>query len=112
LIVADDPLRNLFAQIPADLSEEVTQTLLDSPCMRIERIASHGQSSPEGFWYDQPQHEWVVLLSGAARLRFENQEAVAELKAGDFLLIEAHRRHRVEWTTTEEPSVWLAIHFD
>ena len=66
--------------------------------------------SPQGFWYDQEQHEWVVVLSGAAQLRFEDGETI-DMKPGDHVNIPAHRRHRVEWTTPDEPTVWLAIHY-
>ena len=69
----NSPVKNLFANIPDELPEELTATLLEADSVRIERIVSHGHASPEGFWYDQPQHEWVVLLSGAARLQFEDQ---------------------------------------
>ena len=40
--------------------------------VRIERIISHGHASPADFWYDQAQHEWVIVLKGAARLQFED----------------------------------------
>ena len=86
------------------------QTLLTAANVRIERIVSHGHASPEGFWYDQDQHEWVVVLKGAARLCFEGREQV-ELKQGDFLNIPVHKRHRVEWTTPEEPTIWLAVFY-
>ena len=101
---------NLFADVPTDLPAELVTTLLDTPAVRIERIVSHGQASPDGFWYDQPTGEWVVILRGAARLRFEGEEPI-ELAAGSYLNIPARRRHRVEWTTPEEPTVWLAVHY-
>ena len=72
---------------------------------------SHGHASPEGSWYNQKQHEWVVLLKGAARLRFEGDDNALELEPGDFVDIPAHKRHRVEWTTPDEPTVWLAVHY-
>ena len=100
---------NLFADLPAHLPDELFATLLDAADVRIERIVSHGHASPEGFWYDQDQHEWVVVLKGAARLRFE--DGTVEMKPGDFVNIPAHRKHRVEWTTPDEPTVWLAVHF-
>ena len=100
---------NLFADLPVHLPDEVFTTLVESACVRIERIVSHGQASPEGFWYDQDEHEWVVVLKGAARLRFEDQ--TIEMKPGDFVNIAAHRKHRVEWTTPEEPTVWLAVFY-
>ena len=80
--------------------------------VRIERIVSTGQSSPPGFWYDQPQCEWVVLLQGAARLRFEDESAARTLAPGDYLEIAPHRRHRVEWTQADPPTMWLAVHCD
>jgi cupin 2 domain-containing protein len=99
---------NLFADIPKQLPDELFTTLVQAGNVRIERIVSLGHASPPGFWFDQDQHEWVVLLAGAARLRVEDQEI--ELKPGCFVHILAHVRHRVEWTAPDEPTVWLAIH--
>ena len=104
-------LTNLFADIPENLSEELVQTLVSTPGVHIERIVSLGHSSPEGFWYDQEAAEWVVLLKGAARLRFEGEEAI-DLRPGAFVNIPAHKRHRVEWTEPREPTIWLAIHYE
>jgi len=84
--------------------------LIDGPKVRIVRIVSTGQASPPGFWYDQSDDEFVVLLSGAARLRFENGDLSLDLKPGDWVEIPAHTRHRVEWTQAEPPTVWLAVH--
>jgi cupin 2 domain-containing protein len=100
---------NLFESIPAALPQEIVETLLDSENVRIERIVSRGHVSPDGFWYDQEQAEWVLLVHGAARVGFENSSR--ELKPGDFLHIPAHQKHRVEWTTTTESTIWLAIHY-
>lgn len=99
---------NLFADLPRHLPEELTTTLLAAGNIRIERIVSHGHASPDDFWYDQPQAEWVALLSGAARIAFEND--AIDLKPGDWLTIPARRRHRVVWTTPDGPTVWLAVH--
>jgi cupin 2 domain-containing protein len=101
---------NLFASIPAILSQEYFEDLLVAGGVRIERIISHGHASPAGFWYDQDEDEWVVLLKGAATLCFEG-EPPTHLKPGDFVHIPAHRRHRVEWTTPDEPTIWLAVHY-
>jgi cupin 2 domain-containing protein len=91
-------------------SEQFSE-LLTRPGLRIERIVSTGQCSPEGFWYDQPEGEWVLLIQGAARLRFADETEARQLKAGDFVDIAPHRRHRVDWTTPEQPTIWLAIHY-
>ena len=103
---------NLFVDLAATAAGEQLTELLARPGLRIERIVSFGQSSPEGFWYDQAQGEWVILLRGHARLRFEDEVIERELKPGDFLEIAPHRRHRVAWTDPNAPSVWLAVHYD
>ncbi len=101
---------NLLSHLPEDLSEELTTVLQEGHGVRIERIVSTGQKSPEGFWYDQPEHEWVMVLQGAARLQFEDR--VVEMNSGDSINIPAHTRHRVDWTTANEPTVWLAVFYD
>ena len=100
---------NLFGDVPTQLPDEVFTTLLDADNVRIERIVSRGHASPDGFWYDQDRHEWVMLLSGAARLLFE--DGVVEMKPGAFMNIPAHLKHRVEWTTPDEPTIWLSVHY-
>ncbi len=102
---------NLFTDLPERLPGEFIQTLLHTTNIRIEWIVSHGHASPEGYWYDQTQHEWVVVLAGAARLWFEGEEQPIEMKAGDFRNIPAHKRHRVDWTTPEQPTIWLAVFY-
>ena len=101
---------NLFHDLPQPLPQEVFTTLLESSNIRIERIVSHGHTSPEGYWYNQDQHEWVIVLKGDARLRFE--DGLIEMKPGDFVHIPAHQKHRVEWTTPDEPTVWLAVYYE
>lgn len=104
---------NLFADLPSHAeAEERCASLLARPGMRIERIVSTGQRSPPDFWYDQPEAEWVVLLKGAATLRFEAEPEARDMTPGDWLYIPPHRRHRIESTAPHEPTVWLAIHFD
>ena len=103
---------NIFADLPlAPEAAERLETLLARPGLRIERIVSSGQASPPGFWYQQAEGEWVLLVSGAARLRFEDETEARHLRAGDWLHIEPLRRHRVEWTDAETPTVWLAVHY-
>ncbi len=100
---------NLLADLPRDLSEEIFTTLLQASGVRIERIVSHGHQSPDGFWYDQPTNEWVLVLQGAAKIEFEG--GMVELGPGNFIDIPAHRKHRVAWTTPDEPTIWLALHY-
>lgn len=102
-------IANLLGSIPDELPEELTEILLSCDELRIERIVSRGHASPPGFWYDQEDHEWVLLLAGKAGLRFEANDEVVELHAGDSLAIPAHERHRVEWTATDQDTIWLAV---
>jgi cupin 2 domain-containing protein len=101
---------NLLSGLPPSQDQEGIERLIDGPNMRIERIVSTGQASPPGFWYDQADDEFVVLLTGAARLRFEAGDLSLDLKSGDWLEIPARARHRVEWTQADPPTVWLAVH--
>ena len=103
---------NLFAAIPSRLTDEEITTLLASPGLRIERIVSRGQASPPGFWYDQPQAEWVIVLAGRAELGFDDRDATTRMEPGDWLHIPAHRRHRVAWTDPTQATIWLAVHHD
>lgn len=100
---------NLFADLPPSLPQEVLQTLLQAAHVRIERILSHGHASAADFWYDQPQHEWVLVLQGAARLQFE--DGLLDMKPGDFVNIPAFCKHRVDWTTPDGPTVWLGVYY-
>lgn len=103
---------NLFEGLPHGAAQETVTGLLARPGVRIERIVSTGQASPPGFWYDQARGEWVALLAGAARLRFEDEATARTLRPGDCIDIAAHRRHRIDWTHPDEPTVWLAVHYD
>jgi len=106
------PPPNLLSDLPAPGAEESFETLLTAAGFRVERIVSQGHASPPGFWYDQPEDEWVLLVAGAARLTFEGDEAApVELTPGSHLHIPARRRHRVDWTDPAGPTVWLAIYF-
>jgi cupin 2 domain-containing protein len=105
-------VKNLYADIPRNAAEEQLVEILARPGVRIERIVSHGHASPPGHWYDQAQAEWVAVLQGEAGIRFEDEAQAVTLRAGDFLDIAAHRRHRVEWTQAGAPTVWLAVFHD
>lgn len=102
---------NLLENLPAALSEEVFEELLRGGQCRLERIVSTGQCTPDGQWYDQDWAEWVLLLSGSAILRFEDQAERYPLRPGDWVQIDPHRRHRVERTDPNVPTVWLALHY-
>jgi cupin 2 domain-containing protein len=101
--------RNLFTELPSIASgaSEACDTLLETEGVKIERIVSHCAASPEGFWYDQPQDEWVLVAKGEATLLIFPEERIS-LKTGDHVLLPAHCRHRVE--RTSEETVWVAVH--
>lgn len=102
-------LANLFEGMPPALPSEVVQTLLQARDVRIERIVSQGHTSPPDFWYNQQQSEWVVVLAGAARVQFEDRSV--DMHVGAFINIPAGEKHRVEWTTPDETTIWLAVHY-
>ncbi len=104
-------LKNLFDNLVSTSSEEKFETILETNAVRIERIVSRGHSSPADFWYDQSENEWVLVLQGSAKIRFDPQKTVHSLLPGDFLNIPIHQRHRVEQTSPDEPTVWLAIYY-
>lgn len=103
---------NLFASLPVlPETEERVDVLLRRPGLRIERIVSTGQASPPGFWYDQADAEWVLVVRGQAQLSLAGEPQPRLLRPGDFVEIPAHKRHRVDMTSAGEPTVWLAIRF-
>ena len=85
--------------------------LLGRPVGPALRTLDHVHASPPGFWYDQDDNEWVVVLSGSAEIEFEDEAQSHQLAPGDWVDIRAHRRHRVNWTDPLQPTVWLAIHY-
>ncbi|GFE60505.1 cupin domain-containing protein [Geobacter sp. AOG2] len=101
---------NIFCSVPSDLPTELFEPLAQKGAVRIERILSHGQATPDGEWYDQDQDEWVLLLAGSAGLLFEGEPEPRHLTAGDYLMVPAHWRHRVVWTSPNETTIWLAVH--
>lgn len=101
---------NLFEKIPENAPTELVTDLLKAESVRIERIVSFGQASPEGFWYDQSENEWVLLLEGAATLAFKEGGSV-ELMPGDFVNIPAGCRHRVEKTEKNRRTIWLTVFY-
>ncbi len=101
---------NILAALPSDLRDEVFADIVQSAAVRIERIVSLGHCSPATGWYDQSEHEWVLLVQGRAVLAFEDGSR-CELAAGDYLNIPAHVRHRVAWTDPEQPTIWLAVFY-
>jgi len=103
-------VKNLFADIPGVMPEEVCNEIVRSKDIRIERIVSLGQASPPGFWYDQESDEWVLLVKGSAVLGFPDGREIV-LTPGDHLLIPRHVRHRVERTAPEGETIWLAVHY-
>ena len=102
---------NLFADIRPAQADEAATTLAERPGAVVERIVSTGQASPEGFWYDQNWTEWVVVLAGEAGLSIEGEAGPRTLRPGDWLELPAGLRHRVDWTASHRPTVWLAVHW-
>lgn len=102
-------MTNLFS-LPDPLpSEEQFDDLISDCGVKIERIVSTGQITPEGEWYDQERDEWVVLIQGKATLEYHDGQTL-RLSPGDHILIPAHKKHRVSHTSNNPPCIWLAVH--
>jgi cupin 2 domain-containing protein len=106
------PTSNILSPLPAMGAGEAVATLLKASGFRLERIVSHGQASPAGFWYDQDEAEWVLVVTGRARLAIAGEADNRELGPGDSLFLPAHCRHRVAWTDPDQPTVWLTLFVD
>lgn len=101
---------NVFSDVPKEIPKEIFEDLLSRPPLRLQKIVSAGQSTPPGEWYKSNTDEWVILLSGGAKLFYEGDTNVRNMQPGDYVLIPAHLRHRVEWTHPVENTIWLALH--
>lgn len=101
---------NIFADIPEQLTDELFECIIKKDNIIVERIVSNGHVTPAGQWYDQKGDEWVILLQGQATLLFEKNQQLINLIPGDYLLIPAHTRHRVEWTLPDFNTLWLAVY--
>lgn len=106
-------MENIFKDIPAELPDELIEKIAGDTKKEttIERIISRGHASPHGFWYDQDKNEFVILLRGKAALLFKEPERLIEMSPGDYINIPARTLHRVDWTSSEEDTVWLAVHY-
>ncbi|MBF0430791.1 MAG: cupin domain-containing protein [Fibrobacteria bacterium] len=103
-------MNNFFTNIPNQLDKEVMENIFTSQNIRIERILSRGQTSPEQGWYDQDENEWVMVLEGAGILLFETGKQIT-MEKGDYLHIQAHEKHKVSWTTPDDTTIWLAVFY-
>jgi cupin 2 domain-containing protein len=102
--------KNIYYSIPEFSKKEVFEDILNAENLKVERIISYPDSIPENQWYDQDNEEWVLLLKGSATLEFSNNEII-ELFPGDFILIPAHMKHKVNKVDKNAPTIWLALHY-
>jgi cupin 2 domain-containing protein len=104
--------QNLFSLLPDTTEKEHFMNLLSGDRFKLERIISTGQCTPKGQWLEQNQAEWVILLTGATKLEFEQGHEFVEMRPGDFIQIPSGCRHRVDWTDPNSTTVWIAIHYE
>lgn len=105
-------INNLFEKYPSNLEEESFEDFLNNEHFRLERIVSEGHTTPEGTWLCEDFDEWVVLLKGSAKLMFQDDRVIKKMNPGDYCIIPAGLKHRVEWTDPAKKTVWLALHYD
>jgi cupin 2 domain-containing protein len=102
---------NIYAEIPAIKDKEIIQIIQKNKKLKIERIISQGQVTEKGKWLKSSRDEWVMVLKGAGKIRFFKDDRLIELKVGDHILIPANTKHRVEWTSLREKTIWLTVYY-
>lgn len=100
---------NIYEKVQIDKTEETFFEIFKNDKIKVEKIVSNGQSSPLNFWYEQKENEYILLLEGFAILEFGDFEV--ELKKGDCLNINSMQKHRVKFTSQEEPTIWFAVFY-
>lgn len=103
-------LGNIYSKIPSRKDKEIFQVILQNKKLKIERIVSQGQTTDKGKWLKDARNEWVIVLKGAGKLRFQKDNRLIQLKAGDYILIPVNTAHRVEWISLREKTIWLAVY--
>jgi len=106
------PTLNILSPLPRPSVDEIVDALVQANGIRLARIVSHGQPSPAGFWCDQEEAEWVLIVAGRARVTIEGEAEDRDLGPGDSLFLPAHCRHRVAWTDPDRTTIWLALFVD
>jgi len=104
-------INNIFKKIPANLEDEYFENILKNKNFSLERIITEGQTTPRGRWLCEDTNEWVLLVSGSAKLMFKSDGHIQALIPGDHLIIPTGTYHRVEWTDPDVKTVWLALHY-
>ncbi|NJD21236.1 MAG: cupin domain-containing protein [Melioribacter sp.] len=103
-------LKNIFDNFSKENEKEFIEEILSTKNFKLGRIISEGHASSSNFWYDQDKNEFVLLLKGKAKLSFETGEKI-ELNPGDYMIINAHQKHRVDWTDPDQKTFWLTIFY-
>ncbi len=86
---------------------ELTDILYEDSQMRIERIVSMGQVTPDGFVYDQAEDEFVTVVRGEAIISLLDENRELHLYEGDSFMIYSGVRHKVTYTSS--PCIWLCV---
>ena len=103
--------KNIFSDIPLDFKEEFIEPLVKDSNVKIARIVSRGHRSARDFWYNQDVNEFVLVLEGEAKLKFKDEKKIAHMRKGDYMIIPVHKEHRIQWTSKNEDTLWLTVHF-
>ncbi|MBP7216297.1 MAG: cupin domain-containing protein [Candidatus Omnitrophica bacterium] len=101
---------NIYFKLPRAQDKEIVQVILKNKKLLIEQIISGGQATEKGAWLKSTQDEWVLVLQGVGKLRFQSSSRLVTLRTGDYVYIPAHVAHRVEWTSKRKKTLWLAVH--
>ncbi len=97
---------NLLDNIPSTSIDEIFKTIVSNDNVKIERIISYGQTTPKDYWYDQDENEFVYIVQGKAKIKYDDG-TIHILNINDSLYIQAHQKHQVIYTSN--PTIWLTV---
>lgn len=103
-------IKNIFSLLQVNTTNEYFEDIISEADFRIERIISDGHTTPDDFWYNQDEDEFVLLLKGFAKLMFEDG-SIIELNEGDYVIIDKHKKHKVIYTSTETKTFWITCYY-
>lgn len=87
--------------------DELVKPLAQTNGGRVELIVSTGQVSPPDFVYEQNEDEWVMVLQGEAVIEANGE--THKMLAGNSLFLPKGLKHRVLYTSSRPPCLWLAV---
>lgn len=94
--------------LPSTNSAKI-ESIAETVDVRVERVTSRGQASASGVYCPQSDNEWLIMVKGQTTLEIGTD--TVNLIAGDYVFIPSNTRNRVQSTSPNEDTVWVAVYF-